>query len=90
MMIDSTPTPSSSRSATGSMTLPSVEPWSKRRAIQPSTQSVAPSTASSTAAAPRRSAPNSSHTNHGTQHSRTSVMALGTVTMRASRRARST
>ena len=40
-------TSSRMRSATGSSTLPRSLPWSKWRAIQPSTQSEAPSTASS-------------------------------------------
>ena len=35
----------STRSATGSSTLPTVDTWWKRRATKPSTQSVAPSTA---------------------------------------------
>ena len=68
------------RSATGSSTLPRSLPWSKRRAIQPSTQSEAPSTASSAAAA-RSSSSASSHTNTGTHARRTSEMRFGTVTI---------
>ena len=49
----SPPRRASTRSAVGSRILPSSLPWLKCRAIQPSTQSVAPRTASSTAA-PRR------------------------------------
>ena len=49
-MITITAVPTSSRSAVGSSTLPTVETWWKRRATNPSTQSVAPSTASRIAA----------------------------------------
>lgn len=52
----------STRSATGSKTFPTVEIWWKRRATYPSIQSVAPSAPRSTAAPVWRWAPNSSHT----------------------------
>ena len=46
-----TAVPTSTRSAVGSRTLPRVDTWCHRRATNPSTQSVAPSTASRMAAA---------------------------------------
>ena len=45
-MIEITAVPTRMRSAVGSSTLPTVDTWWKRRATNPSTQSVAPSTAS--------------------------------------------
>ncbi len=70
----------STRSAVGSRTLPSSLPWSKWRAIQPSTQSVAPSTASSTAA-PRRAGFGSHNIqrNTGTHSNRAAEMRFGIV-----------
>ncbi len=82
-MTEITAVPTSTRSAVGSRTLPSVDTWCQRRATKPSTQSVAPRTAKSTAAAVWRCAPNNNHTKTGTQARRTRVMALGTVRMRS-------
>ncbi len=70
-MTEITAVPTRMRSAMGSRTLPSVDTWCQRRATKPSTQSVAPSTASTMAAAMVRWAPNRSHTNTGTQARRT-------------------
>ena len=78
-MITMTAVPTSSRSASGSSTLPSVETWWKRRATNPSTQSVAPRTASRMAAGPWSLAPKTSQTKTGRQASRTVVMRLGIV-----------
>ena len=83
IMMAITPVPTRTRSAAGSSTLPTVETWWNRRARNPSTQSVAPSTPSRMAAAVWRWAPNSSHRNSGRQSRRTTVTALGTVRTRS-------
>ena len=77
-----TAVPTRMRSAIGSSTLPSVDTWPKRRATYPSTQSVAPSTASRMAAAVCSCAPKSSQTKSGMHARRTKVMTLGAVKMR--------
>ena len=74
--------PTRMRSANGSMTLPSVDTWWKRRATNPSIQSVAPNTANRMAAAVCSCAPKSSHRNNGMHKSRTKVIALGAVETR--------
>ena len=77
-----TAVPTRMRSASGSRTLPSVDTWWKRRATNPSTQSVAPNAANKMAAAVCSCAPKSSHRKSGMHNSRTKVIALGAVKMR--------
>src|SRR5579885_1135937 len=76
------PTKKSRRSAIGSRTLPSSDPWSKCRAMYPSRKSVMPSAARSPAAAALWSL-NSSHTKTGSRSRRTTVITLGMVRMRS-------